>query len=1020
VIGVDTGGGMADVAHAREWDELRNIDYFLEHLARAVERGEVHRASYDLLTPRYLERRAELASIIQAGVARAPGVPADSATPATRPPSESPNALPVPSSVPPTPMPAPELSAPTQSQTVPTYVRVAREPKPVPWTTILTITGAFLVIVAAAIFAVATWDLFGVEFKLVFLGTLTAGFYGAGYLVRKRLHLDAGGVALMAVGSAMLLFDGWIAIDGYGLEGPWPWVFWLGVCSIVYWYSETAIGGSFFGVIGATAQVAWVWLLGEGLAWPLPQRAAGIAVVAVLWALAARRAADRPPFMTLAAVLRWAAPVTIAGCAFAMLQNLAIGPATWTFVFSALVVALAATSVFDLSGLPRGVAAIAWAPLFAGLASLITSTGSAWGHVALLAAMVVGLLLYELVRGGSGHGVLSVASELLAAVVLADVLAWEPDATLILVAVVATSWLFASRLLDQLPPHERLSRGAPAMRVVTEAGGWVVLGASTLLMPAVSGAVPLAGFIVTGKDTLLAAIILCLWGLAVVIRPRPVVGYAILMMSLYTTAAAAAWLRPALQSALYALALVGVLAVWFVARRAAQRIWLMPTEVTLVAVRLLSVAVLVFGLLAQAYFFEVIAWQSGVLILAVALLWLVDALRAEESQFGLALSSALLVLAAVVLVDWAIPGPDSVSWAGPVTALACVAAAIPLRGRDAWAHYWCWGAGVAALVSTAVASGPSSGTLALALALTAAVWLASAIIGKLAPLGLLAGALGYFALFAWADYLDLTSWGTVAIVAVPSFILLAALFVPQGMLQRMWADVSASSGFLGLVLLCILAAAGASNDPLAAQWGWDGAGAHEFAAAIALLGVYVIVAGIGRSISLAPYVGVGLILLAYVVELDTRNVGTVEWVTTPLALYIIWAGSRMRRGAAGRGSPVPDVLAAIVGLGVPALLAASPLYQNEPWLHLVWAVGLSLVAILAGVVLKVRGYFFGGIAALVFTAIVRSWFFLVAFWWLVLGIIGVTMLVIALTWERQQLLVASAQRKVHQAMADWR
>jgi len=1005
---------MPEVSHAREWDELRNIDYFLEHLARAVERGEVHRASYDLLAPRYLERRDELASIIQAKAARVPGAPQGGGEFARPVPSTPPEAVESPAAI---PAPVPQL----QQRPAPAPASVRREPKPVPWTTILTITGAFLVIVAAAIFAVATWDLFGVEFKLAFLGTLTAGFYGAGYLVRKRLHLDAGGVALMAVGSAMLLFDGWIAIDGYGLEGPWPWVFWLGVCSIIYWFSETAIGGSFFGVIGAAAQVAWVWLLGEGLAWPLPQRMAGIALVAVLWALAARRAAGRPPFATLATVLRWAAPVAVVGCAFAMLQDAAVGPATWMYVLSSLVVALAATVVLDLSGMPHGVAAIAYVPLFAGLASMIEFSGSAWGHVVLLASMVVGLLIYELYRAGWGHGGLSIVSELLAAIVLADVLGWKPDAALILVATVATSWLLASRLLAGEPVETPWAAGARAMRVMTEAGGWIVLGVATLMLPAISETVPLAGFAVTGRDVFLVAIMLVLWALAAAVRRRPAAGFVVLVMSLYAAAAALAWLFPELQSALYALGLLGVLAVWFVARGAADRIWTMPAELTLVAVRLLSVAILVIGLLAQAYFFEVVAWQSGVLIIAVALLWLVDALFAEESQFGLALSSAFLVLAAVVLVDWAITGGDSVSWAGPVTALACIAAAIPLRSREPWAGFWCWGAGVAALVSTVAAPGPSRGTFALALALTAAAWLGAAIIGRIPPLGLLSGALGYFALFALANHLDLSSWSIVALVAVPSFVLLTALFVPQNVLPRTWADVTAASGFLGMVLLCVMAAAGASADPyIAVEFGWEGASGHEFAAALGLLGAFVIVAGIGRSITLAPYVGVGLILLAYIVELDTRDVGTVEWVTTPLALYIVWAAARARKGTPGRGSPLPDVLAAVVGLGVPALLAASPLYQNEPWVHLVWAVALSLVAIAAGVLFKVRGYFFGGIIAIVFTAIVRSWFYLVAFWWLVLGIIGVTMLVIALTWERQQLMVASAQRKVHQAMADWR
>ena len=1001
---------MPEASHAREWDELRKIDYFLEHIARAVERGEVHRASYDLLAPRYLERRAELSAIIAPRVGDVGSVPRHAVEPAPGLAAAAVTAA--------APITATALPSAMQPRLAPVPVR--RERKPVPWTTVLTITGAFLVIVAAAIFAVATWDIFGVEFKLVFLGTLTTGFYGAGYLVRKRLRLDAGGVALMAVGSAMLLFDGWIAIDGYALEGPWPWVLWLAVCWVVYWYSETAIGGSFFGVIGAAAQVAWVWLLGEGLAWPIPQRMAGIAVVAVLWAIAARRASGRKPFVTLAAVLRWAAPVLAAGSAWALLQNIAIGPADWAYVLSALMVGLAATAVLDLADLPRGVAAVAYVPLLAGTASMVAKADAQWGHVALLACVAVGALLYELYRRGWGHGALAILSESAATLVLADLLGWEPDATLILVALVATSWLLSSRMLEELPAKETWTHGASSMRLMTEVAGWGVLALATLALPAASGVVPLTGVAVTGRDALLVAGVLVVWVAAVSVRRRPAVGLVVLGMSLYGAAAAMAWAFPELHSALYALGLVAVLALWFLVRSVVDRAWSLSRELTLVAVRILSVLILVVGLIAQADFFDVIAWQSGVLIVSVALLWLVDALYAEESQFGLAFASAFLVLAAVVVADWMLPGSDSVSWAGPLAALACFAIAIPLRARAPWPGFWCWGAGAAALMATMAAPGPSTGTLATALALTAAVWLGAAVLGRVSMLAVPALLLCYFALFAFADHLDLSSWSTLTLVAVPSYALLSTLFMPESLLPRRWADSLTAAGFLGMILLFIVYASGAASDPLAVEWGLEVSGGHELALALGLLGVFVIVAGIGRSIALAPYLGVALILLAYMVEIDTLDVGTVEWITTPLALYVIWAGSRARRGVKGRGTPIPDVLAAVIGLGVPALLASSPLYQNEPWVHLVWAVGLSLVAIVAGVALKVRGYFFGGVAALVFTAIVRSWFFLVAFWWLVLGVIGVTMLVIALTWERQQQMVASAQAKVHEALADWR
>ncbi|MDO9108849.1 MAG: hypothetical protein Q7U89_07680 [Coriobacteriia bacterium] len=985
---------MSDAGRAAEWDELRKIDYFLEHLARAVERAEVPRDSYALLAPRYLERRAELASIIERGSAR-PETVQVARVPESR--------------------PAFVLAA------IPARMETPRPaPRPVPWTTILTITGAFLVIVATAIFAVATWDMFGVEFKLVFLGGLTAAFYGAGHLVRKRLGLAAGGVALAAVGSAMLLFDGWIAIDGYAIAGSWPWVFWLAVCSLVYWYSETAIGGSFFGVIGASAQVAWVWLLGEGLAWPAPQRLAGMALVAVLWAIAARNAANRPPFASLATTLRWAAGVLVAGSAAGLLIDLAIGPATWAVVLSALVIGLAATVVFEALRLHPGIAAAAHIPVFFALASMTVATGAQWGHVAILAAMVLGYLFYELLRGGWGHGALAIVAELSSTLVLAQLLDWAPDVTLAVVAFVAASWIAASLFLNREDVAPLNMPGVFPMRLMAEIGGWAVLAAATLTMPFVREVIPLSGVLVTARDSALPVWLMVLWALSGAIRKRPVAGLVTLGLSLWAAAALMAWRLPQLQGALYAIGLLAVLAMWLIGRRIARTVWSLSEEFVLIVARLLSAPILFGGLVAQAHYFDIIAWQSALLLALAASWWLVDALTAEESRSGLGVASSLLVLAAAMQAEWAIPGVLPVGWVGPATALALVAVAWPFRGEIGMATYWAWGAGSAALAICVAAPGATSGVFASTFALTAAAWLAIASLGKRPELAALAGVLGFVALFGVADHLKLGPWAWIGLVSICAYLLLATLFIPGSLLSARWTDSLAFSGLLGMLMLCLAALTGPDIAAFGVAPSWAGTSGHELAAALGLLGVFVLVAGVVRSISFAPYIGVALVLLAYLAEIDTLDVGTVEWLTTPLASYIMWAGWYARRGVPGRGTPLPDVLAIIVGLGVPAMLAANPLAQNSPWVHLLWTVGLALVAIGAGVTYKVRGYFLGGVVAIVFVSVVRSWLYLVSFWWLVLGIIGVTMLVVALTWERQQSMVANAQQRVRQALVDWR
>ncbi|HSK48604.1 MAG TPA: hypothetical protein VLA05_11485, partial [Coriobacteriia bacterium] len=170
-----------------EWRELEQVDYFLDQLARAVERGEVPRGSYDTLTPRYLKRREEIVAAITG----------ENVSETTRhfeiefPAAESQRGWERRPS---------ELVQARKSVAMP---RARRPLKRVEWTTVLLFLGAFLVIVASSIFAVAVWDVLSVEGKLLFLGGLTVCFYVAGWWAATRLRLKAGSAALLSVASAM-------------------------------------------------------------------------------------------------------------------------------------------------------------------------------------------------------------------------------------------------------------------------------------------------------------------------------------------------------------------------------------------------------------------------------------------------------------------------------------------------------------------------------------------------------------------------------------------------------------------------------------------------------------------------------------------------------------------------------------------------------------------------------------------------------------------------------------------------
>jgi hypothetical protein len=85
-----------------------------------------------------------------------------------------------------------------------------------------------------------------------------------------------------------------------------------------------------------------------------------------------------------------------------------------------------------------------------------------------------------------------------------------------------------------------------------------------------------------------------------------------------------------------------------------------------------------------------------------------------------------------------------------------------------------------------------------------------------------------------------------------------------------------------------------------------------------------------------------------------------------------------------------------------------------------WTVVLAVIAIGGGVFLRVRIYFFGGVAALLITVILRSFAYLAEYWFITLGIIGVAMLVVALTWERRRTVLAGAGHRVRDTFTGWR
>ncbi|MBF4510466.1 MAG: hypothetical protein ISP10_08345 [Aeromicrobium sp.] len=948
--------------HDREWVELGRIDYFLEHLARAVERGEVERRSYDSLAPRYLERRAELVRVISGGTAHTASAP-----------------LPV------APPPVPR-----------------RERTPLSWTTVLVVTGAFLVIVAAAIFALATWELFGPVFQFGFLSTLTVAFYAAGALVRRRLDSSAGGVALISVASAMLLFDGWILISGFGLSGPWPWALWLLVCSVVYWYTELRLTGGVFGIAGAAAEIAWWWLLGEGLGWdPLP-RLAGISVVAVVWAYATVWSRRIPGTAQLATVLRYAAPITIGLAAFGAVSGVTEGTPDAVVVLSALVIAWSGTAVAEALTLPRPLGALAHGPLvLAGLVAIAAGADSA-GVVALLLVASGAAAAYETMRGGALYGLTAPVLGAAAVAVLGTAVDVSAGMRVALVAVVAAVWPVAGSLLRaQLQRLPAWFEGASGARAPLTASAIGVLGVATLLTLPVLGTIPLAGMGWTRVDTFTVGLVCLAWAIAAFGGRVAVAALGCVLTTFLLLAGQLEPLVTGWESASIAIAFLALALAWVLARDVAERASGLLAEITHVGMRLATPLIVIVALAADGVRIGVPHWSAGVLLGAAALWWAADRVISAEAWATAPVAVLGTAAAAVLGWWWGVRADGAV--AAAVFAVSGAAMGVLMRRRPGMGAVFVWTLVVSAAAFSALAVG-DAGAAAVALAITAgaaALSVASsgfregAFFGVMLATAALLAALEHLALAPWLSLAALGAAGLLCLV--PAFALGDGRPLPTARL----AGALAAGGLLPLgagAALGFLATAGA---PLSA---WADLSWHLYAVAIMLVGAYVLALAVRYRLESSVYVGMGVLMLALFAELRALDVRWAELYSTPAALYIAWCGYRWARHAEGRRVPlVTDVGAVAVALGVPFLAMLDPFATTmDSWVHTFAVFGLGIVAVVLGVVLRVRGYFFGGVAALVLTALVRSWDVLVMWWWLVLGVVGTGMIVVALARELRQ------------------
>ena len=143
--------------------------------------------------------------------------------------------------------------------------------------------------------------------------------------------------------------------------------------------------------------------------------------------------------------------------------------------------------------------------------------------------------------------------------------------------------------------------------------------------------------------------------------------------------------------------------------------------------------------------------------------------------------------------------------------------------------------------------------------------------------------------------------------------------------------------------------------------------------ALAVFGGWLLAAGVFFGVEAAYYAGYAATALAVMYQFQESGLERPEFYTTVIGLYVVAMGYLFARLGPDRKVPRgTDLLGTAVMLGIPAVLAVRATGVEDAWTHAIWAFGLSLVAVLAGVAGRVRVYFFGGIATIVWVSLLYS------------------------------------------------
>jgi len=155
--------------------------------------------------------------------------------------------------------------------------------------------------------------------------------------------------------------------------------------------------------------------------------------------------------------------------------------------------------------------------------------------------------------------------------------------------------------------------------------------------------------------------------------------------------------------------------------------------------------------------------------------------------------------------------------------------------------------------------------------------------------------------------------------------------------------------------------------------------------------------------------------------MDLTGIVQEEAYLLGIASYAIAMGLLYTRMGAGRRMPsAADGVAFVAAIVGPFLLSLNVIDVTAALQHGLWTLGLSVIAIVAGLMTRTRIYFLGGILIASLEALWLSRSVLLALpTWVWIGLAGLALIGGGVTFARREVLDA-ASRRVSEGLIGWR